>query len=352
MLAVGCARALHRALRRLPAARRPPHPPPAPPRSPERQRGRAAATAAADAAERGADGHAKPRHAPAAAYLRSLAWIRPALALAFLYAAGLALLGALVARLPPRGGGAPGAPPPPPLRAPHSFDELRAVRAALEEYHGAHAGDVLLLMAALYLFLQAFCIPGPILINVLAGSLLSFPRALLFAAAVSTAGAALNFLLVRALLRGVVAGLFPARVAAFQAEAARHRASGALFSYMLFIRVTPVLPHWFVNLASPIAGVPFGTFALATAIGHLPISAISVRAGAALADVRSLADLYSPRNVALLMAAGVAALFPLWWKRRRAARAAAAAGARPKPLRVLPVIAVGGPARSAGLHTT
>jgi uncharacterized membrane protein YdjX (TVP38/TMEM64 family) len=226
------------------------------------------------------------------------------------------------------------------------------VRAALEEYHGAHAGDVLLLMATLYLFLQAFCIPGPILINVLAGSLLSFPRALFFAAAVSTAGAALNFLLVRALLRGVVAGLFPARVAAFQAEAARHRASGALFSYMLFIRVTPVLPHWFVNFASPIAGVPFGTFALATAIGHLPISAISVRAGAALADLRSLADLYSPRNVALLMAAGAAALLPPWWKRRRAAHAVAAAGARPTPLRVLPVIAVGGPARSAGLHST
>jgi uncharacterized membrane protein YdjX (TVP38/TMEM64 family) len=36
---------------------------------------------------------------------------------------------------------------------------------------------------------------------------------------------------------------------------------------MLFVRISPLLPNWFVNVTSPIAGVPFPIFALATAIG-------------------------------------------------------------------------------------
>lgn len=47
---------------------------------------------------------------------------------------------------------------------------------------------------------------------------------------------------------------------------------------MLFLRVTPLIPNWFVNVASPIVGVPISTFAIATFIGecYFPISSQSV----------------------------------------------------------------------------
>ena len=40
-----------------------------------------------------------------------------------------------------------------------------------------------------------------------------------------------------------------------------------LFSYLLFLRISPLLPNWFINIASPILSVPFPHFFFATLIG-------------------------------------------------------------------------------------
>eukprot|EP00983_Pelagomonas_calceolata_P132896 1161914-Pelagomonas_calceolata.AAC.4 len=45
-----------------------------------------------------------------------------------------------------------------------------------------------------------------------------------------------------------------------QAEVAHRRK--ALLNYMLFLRMTPLLPNVFINVASPIVGVPLHTFAI------------------------------------------------------------------------------------------
>ena len=46
---------------------------------------------------------------------------------------------------------------------------------------------------------------------------------------------------------------------------------------MLFLRVTPTLPNLFINLASPIVDIPFHIFFLATLLGLIPASYITVR---------------------------------------------------------------------------
>ena len=48
-------------------------------------------------------------------------------------------------------------------------------------------------------------------------------------------------------------------------------------NYMLFLRVTPTLPNLFINLASPIVDIPFHVFFLATVVGLIPASFITVR---------------------------------------------------------------------------
>jgi hypothetical protein len=58
---------------------------------------------------------------------------------------------------------------------PHSFDELRSVRHTLELYRRNYAVHIAALLVAVHMFLQAFMMPGSILINVLAGSMYSLP---------------------------------------------------------------------------------------------------------------------------------------------------------------------------------
>jgi uncharacterized membrane protein YdjX (TVP38/TMEM64 family) len=40
-----------------------------------------------------------------------------------------------------------------------------------------------------------------------------------------------------------------------------------LFWYMLFLRLTPLIPNWFVNLGSPLVGMPYKYFIIASIFG-------------------------------------------------------------------------------------
>ncbi len=40
------------------------------------------------------------------------------------------------------------------------------------------------------------------------------------------------------------------------------RRRGDLFNYIIFLRVTPILPNIFINIASPVVDVPLQPFAL------------------------------------------------------------------------------------------
>lgn len=198
------------------------------------------------------------------------------------------------------------------FRVPRNMEELRDVQATLELYKELHSLDVLVLLGASYMFMQMFMIPGPAVINVLVGSLYPFKLAMSFVAIVSTVGASLNYWLAQLLLKDAILALFSSRIGAFKAELVKHKSN--MLNYMLFVRVTPVLPHWFVNVASPVVGIPFHVFLLATAIGHQPMNFITVQAGAALGSIQHLSDLYSLHNIMILMCIGVASLIPILWR--------------------------------------
>lgn len=40
------------------------------------------------------------------------------------------------------------------------------------------------------------------------------------------------------------------------------RRRGELLGYIVFLRITPILPNIFINIASPVVNVPIGPFAL------------------------------------------------------------------------------------------
>lgn len=59
---------------------------------------------------------------------------------------------------------------------------------------------------------------------------------------------------------------------------------GSLFRYMLFLRISPMLPNWFVNYGTPLVGMPFGYFVAASVLAIQPAAAMSIAMGAMLRE--------------------------------------------------------------------
>lgn len=81
----------------------------------------------------------------------------------------------------------------------------------------------------------------------------------------SAIGATLCYLLSQLVGRRLVKHFFPERAAQWAQQVNKHR--DELLSYMLFLRMTPFLPNWFINLVAPVIGVPLYPFALGTFLG-------------------------------------------------------------------------------------
>lgn len=113
--------------------------------------------------------------------------------------------------------------------------------------------------------LQTFAIPGSLFLSILSGFLFKFPVALAMICFCSSVGATLCYLLSLLLGRRLVKHYFPKRAEQWGLQVQKHK--GDMLSYMLFLRMTPLLPNWFINLVAPVIGVPLVPFALGTFLG-------------------------------------------------------------------------------------
>lgn len=144
--------------------------------------------------------------------------------------------------------------------------------------------------------------------SLLAGSLFGIFRGLALVLFNATAGASTCYFLSKLIGRPLVFSLWPDKLIFFQEQVAKRREN--LLNYMLFLRVTPTLPNTFINLASPLVDVPYRIFFFATLIGLIPAAYVSVRAGIALGELRSLGDLYDFHSLAVLFLIGLATITP------------------------------------------
>lgn len=116
--------------------------------------------------------------------------------------------------------------------------------------------------------LQTFAIPGSIFLSILSGFLFPFYLALTLVCCCSAIGASLCFFLSNLLGKKLVKRFFPERAAQWSKAVEKHKNN--LLNYIIFLRVTPFLPNWFINMSAPVIGVPLIPFALGTFIGKLP----------------------------------------------------------------------------------
>ncbi|KMS97581.1 hypothetical protein BVRB_5g125520 [Beta vulgaris subsp. vulgaris] len=194
------------------------------------------------------------------------------------------------------------------LKLPRTLEDLQILRDHLESYTSDYTLQVLVGYSVVYIFMQTFMIPGTVFMSLLAGALFGVFRGLALVLFTATTGASSCFFLSKLIGRPLVFSLWPDKLTFFQAQVAKRRQN--LLNYMLFLRVTPTLPNTFINVASPIVDVPYHIFFLATFIGLIPAAYVTVRAGIALGELRSIGDLYDFNSIATLFLIGIVSVTP------------------------------------------
>ncbi|MCB1507605.1 MAG: TVP38/TMEM64 family protein [Hyphomicrobiaceae bacterium] len=123
----------------------------------------------------------------------------------------------------------------------------------------------LLIFGAIYVLAVALSFPGASFLTIAAGFLFGWMAGGSTVVVAATIGATAIFLAARSALGRSLeekAGPFLARLRdGFRKDA---------FSYLLFLRLTPLFPFWLINLAPAFLGVPLRSYVAATALGILP----------------------------------------------------------------------------------
>ncbi|XP_047322607.1 uncharacterized membrane protein At4g09580-like [Impatiens glandulifera] len=201
------------------------------------------------------------------------------------------------------------------IKLPRTISDLRALKDHLATYAGAYPTRFVIGYCSTYIFMQTFMIPGTIFMSLLAGALFGVVRGLFLVVFNATAGASSCYFLSKLLGKPIVSWLWPDKLKFFQIEIAKRREK--LLNYMLFLRITPTLPNLFINLASPIVDIPFHIFFFATVIGLIPASFITVKAGLALGELKSVKDLYDFKTLSVLFLIGSIIILPTILKRKK-----------------------------------
>uniref|UniRef100_A0A663LVS0 Transmembrane protein 41A n=1 Tax=Athene cunicularia TaxID=194338 RepID=A0A663LVS0_ATHCN len=144
--------------------------------------------------------------------------------------------------------------------------------------------------------------------NVLAGALFGPWTGLVLCSALTSVGATFCYLLSGAFGKQFVVYYFPDKVALLQRKVEENRS--CLFFFLLFLRLFPMTPNWFLNLSAPILNIPVSQFFFSVLIGLTPYNFICVQTGAILSQITSLDAIFSWNTLLKLLAMAVAALIP------------------------------------------
>lgn len=96
-------------------------------------------------------------------------------------------------------------------------------------------------------------------------------------------GGAGGWLLSNAIGREILLHFVPGKMAALKTEMEKFQ--GSMFRYMLFLRVSPLFPNWFVNYSTALIGMPFSYFLAASSLAIQPAAIMSISMGSMLRDV-------------------------------------------------------------------
>ncbi len=159
--------------------------------------------------------------------------------------------------------------------------------------------------------MQTFAIPGPLILSIISGALFGKVKGFILVCVVSTLGASGCYLLSSSFARYFVFKFFSKRILQFKHSIEQNKDN--LFFYMLFLRITPLLPNWLLNLSSPVVGVPYFYFISATFFGLMPANIMHVSMGSEIATMKQIG--FDLRIILFLLLLGFFALIPVGIKK-------------------------------------
>ena len=181
------------------------------------------------------------------------------------------------------------------LKFPRTLEDAKLLGQVLSRYKEQYYAQVFGGFLCTYVFLQTFAIPGSIFLSIISGFLFPFPLALAAVCFCSATGASFCYLLSYLVGRRLVRHYLPERAAQWSSKV-RNRIfrfqiskinmdgivkveaqRGNLLSYIIFLRITPFLPNWFINIVSPVIGVPLLPFWVGSFIGVAPPSFVFIQ---------------------------------------------------------------------------
>ncbi len=161
-----------------------------------------------------------------------------------------------------------------------SLEMISENREALVGWRDRNLVTASLAYVAIYIVAVAFSVPGAIWLTMAGGFLFGTALAVVLTVCSATIGATLIFLAARSSLGAVLherAGPWLVRV---DEEVARGE-----ISFLLVMRLIPVIPFFIANLAPAFVNVRLGNFIWTTFVGIAPATAVISSVGAGLGEV-------------------------------------------------------------------
>ena len=146
-----------------------------------------------------------------------------------------------------------------------STDGLVKVWTCTKAYQEANWWFVLASFEVAYVGLKMLAIPAAFSLCLLSGALFPFPLCTLLTGFGEALGSSLCYLLSQAFLGPIIERFFADKLLMLQKKADENRQF--MLSFNFFLRLTPFLPNWFINLACPLVGVPLVPFFWGSLLG-------------------------------------------------------------------------------------
>ncbi|CAA87776.1 Transmembrane protein 41 homolog [Caenorhabditis elegans] len=200
------------------------------------------------------------------------------------------------------------------LKYPRNLEDAKQLGRVLSKYKENNYSVVLCGVIVVYVFLQSFAIPGSIFLTILSGYLFPFYVAIVLVCSCSATGAAICYTISKLFGRSFVLQKFPERIAKWQDDLSKHRDD--FLNYMIFLRVTPIVPNWLINIASPVLDVPLAPFFWGTFLGVAPPSFLYIQAGSTLEQLSHTSVAWSWSSIVLLTGSAILSLAPILLKKK------------------------------------
>ena len=199
-----------------------------------------------------------------------------------------------------------------------SLEELKARRDQLQGFVALHPALSFGLYILIYVAVVSLSLPGALVMTLSGGFLFGPWLGAAAAASGASLGAAVIFMVCRSAVGDSLRGKAGSTIAKIE-EGVRRDA----FSYILTLRLIPVMPFWLVNLAAGFVNIPLRTFLSATVLGILPGSLVYAGLGSGLGEVfasgqePNLRVIFEPHVLLPLVGLGLLSLLPVVLRRFR-----------------------------------